>query len=233
MNSLSADGLMTPPTTQLIDMAQWSHHFAAEILTPGDLAVDLTAGRGYDCLFLSRCVDSNHCGCVLAFDIQAEALDSTYERLELNEIRASRISRPQQIEHAGVFLVNASHERLSLFLPRPPKVILGNLGYLPGGDHTITTQAHSSLHMLKAALEELQPQGRLILVVYTGHSGAPEESTAITTYLKQLHPRHWHILTMRPFLSERAPYLLVAEKRHQPQSVRDRLLEKRISQPSQ
>lgn len=217
---------MTSATTQLTDMAQWSHHFAREILLPGDLAVDLTAGRGHDCLFLAECVDSNHTGCVLAFDIQAEAIASSLERLENNGITASCISRPQQIAAPGTFLINASHERLPLFLPRPPKVILGNLGYLPGGDHSVTTRANSSLSMTKAALEELQPGGRLILVVYTGHAGAQEESDTLTTYLGTLHPRHWHIITMRPFLCKNAPYLLVAEKRQQPATVRDRLLQR-------
>nr|WP_320115104.1 class I SAM-dependent methyltransferase [uncultured Desulfuromonas sp.] len=215
---------MTSPTIQLTDMAHWSHYFAQDVLQPGDLAVDLTAGRGHDCLFLARCVDSNHTGSVVAFDIQSEAIDSTFERLEDNGIRASRISRPQQIETPGVFLVNASHERLPLFLPRPPRVLLGNLGYLPGGDHAIATQAQSSLPMVKAALEELQTGGRLILVVYIGHEGAQEESATISNHLAQLHPRHWHIITMRPFLSENAPYVLVVEKRPQPQTVRERLL---------
>ncbi|WP_321530537.1 class I SAM-dependent methyltransferase [uncultured Desulfuromonas sp.] len=209
----------------LTDMAQWSHHFAQEILQAGDLAVDLTAGRGHDSQFLAECVDSNHTGCVLAFDIQTQAIDSTLERLENNGITASRISRPQQIAAPGTFLINASHERLPLFLPRPPKVILGNLGYLPGGDHSITTQADSSRIMTKAALEELQPGGRLILVVYTGHDGARKESDAITSDLAQLHPRYWHIITMRPFLSDKAPYLLVAEKRQPRQSLRERLLQ--------
>lgn len=215
---------MTLLTAQLTDMAQWSHHFAREILQPGDLAIDLTAGRGYDSLFLAQCVDSNSHGSVLAFDIQPEAVASTLERLENNHITASRITRPQQIEGPGVFLLTASHERLALFVPRPPKVIMANLGYLPGGDHTIATQAQSSLPAIKTALEELATGGRLIVVVYIGHDQGREESQAIAAELQRLQPRDWHVIKMVPFICTQAPYLLVVEKRREKMSQRDLLL---------
>ncbi|WP_316347894.1 class I SAM-dependent methyltransferase [Desulfuromonas acetoxidans] len=210
----------------LTDMARWSHTFAAEVLEAGDLAIDLTAGRGKDCLHLARCVDSNNHGTVLAFDIQHEAIQSTTSLLAEQQIKVATISRPQQVTGPGVFLIQTSHEQLSLFSPRQAKVIMANLGYLPGGDHAITTRADSTLKTIKEALTELLPGGRLILVVYTGHEGAQEESQAITTHLADLHPRHWHIITMRPFLCHNAPYLLVVEKRQQPATVRERLLQR-------
>jgi len=35
-------------------MAQWSHHFSEKSFRLDDLAIDLTAGRGHDSLFLSQ-----------------------------------------------------------------------------------------------------------------------------------------------------------------------------------
>ena len=46
----------------------------------GDAVVDATAGGGVDTLFLARLVGPD--GRVFAFDVQAEALDRTRQRLE-------------------------------------------------------------------------------------------------------------------------------------------------------
>ncbi len=53
-------------------MVSWSHRLLADVLSPGDLALDLTAGTGRDTLFLFHRLGPR--GRILAFDIQREAL---------------------------------------------------------------------------------------------------------------------------------------------------------------
>ncbi len=59
----------------LIRVVLWAHQLLAEVLSPGDTAVDLTAGNGTDTLFLARLVGP--VGRVIAFDIQQQALQNT------------------------------------------------------------------------------------------------------------------------------------------------------------
>lgn len=204
---------MTASAAQLLDLSSWSHRLSAEVLGPGDLAVDLTAGRGHDCLHLARCVASDRCGTMLAFDIQEEAIASSLALLHAAGLPAERICRPQQIGPHGNFLAALSHERLELFLPRQPKVVLANLGYLPGGDHRTATGTASSLRAAQDALAALLPGGRLLLVSYTGHPGGLEEYQNLQHHLATLPPRNWQVLELRPLGRSNAPVLLVAEKR--------------------
>ena len=56
-------------------MVDFAHRFLAETLAAGDRAVDLTAGRGRDTLFLAEQVLPG--GELFAFDIQRDALAQT------------------------------------------------------------------------------------------------------------------------------------------------------------
>lgn len=51
------------------------------------------------------------------------------------------------------------------------RLIAFNLGYLPGGDKTITTESETTLEALKVAKEILMPGGLISLLVYVGHPG--------------------------------------------------------------
>ena len=60
--------------SHLANIVSRSQRLLSEVLQPGDLAVDLTAGNGSDTLFLAQTVGPT--GTVLAFDIQVQALAS-------------------------------------------------------------------------------------------------------------------------------------------------------------
>ena len=96
---------------------------------PKGTAVDCTCGRGKDTLWLAR-----HCGRVYSFDIQEEALKSTEELLDANEIDCRERSDSQK-----VILIKDSHKNIKKYVKDRPCLILFNLGYLPGGDKQITT----------------------------------------------------------------------------------------------
>ena len=67
----------------LTRIINWGHELLAEVLEPGDLAVDLTAGTGQDTHFLAEAVGTE--GQVVAFDLQAEALEQTTQRLQKHD----------------------------------------------------------------------------------------------------------------------------------------------------
>lgn len=61
------------------------HHFIKQYVKDGDFCIDATAGRGHDTAFLCRLVGEQ--GCVTAFDIQQDALNSTDSLLRESGLR--------------------------------------------------------------------------------------------------------------------------------------------------
>ena len=208
---------MNNTSNQLIDIINWSHQLLSDVLNPGDLAIDLTAGRGHDTLWLSKQVDAKREGQVLAFDIQQQAIDSSTEQLTVAGFCVQQLTGQQSIAQRGVSLYHGCHSHLSqLFQPgatKSPKAVIANFGYLPGSDHATTTAANSSCAAIKQATQLLAAGGRIALVLYTGHSGADEECAAIEQLCNQLDNKHWNMLRLQPVNRNNAPYLLVLEKR--------------------
>lgn len=95
------------------------------------IAIDFTMGNGHDTLFLSKVAKQ-----VYSFDIQQEALNNTKKLIEDTD---------------NVNLILASHENFDCYV-KNFDVGIFNLGYLPNGDHQITTMADSSLQAIKKQL---------------------------------------------------------------------------------
>lgn len=131
----------------------------------GDSVLDATAGNGHDTCTLAEQVGPN--GKVFAIDIQADALMNT----------KSRLQRKQLLDRT--ILIEANHANLLSILPSEAigrlSLVCFNLGYLPGGNHDLTTFAQSTIQALDAATQALSPSGVLSVIAYRGHSGALEE----------------------------------------------------------
>lgn len=155
-----------------IRVTERAQKLATEILRPGDIAVDGTAGKGRDTACLAQAVGP--AGHVHAFDIQPEAIASTRNLLEAAGLNG----------HVTLHL--RSHAQLADVLTAEQRgrvgVAIFNLGYLPGGDTAIITQPASTDRALRTAYDNLRPGGRLISVAYTGHPGGPEESDIVRTF---------------------------------------------------
>ena len=160
---------------------------AAEILrqavAPGDRVIDATMGNGNDTAFLCSLVGEE--GRVYAFDLQEGAVASTRERL-----RAAGL-----LPRAELFLL--SHERLAETVKEPVNAVVFNLGWLPGGDHGITTRTETTLAALRQALDLLLPLGVLTLCAYPGHEEGKRELEAVTRFLSSLSPRDFNVLEHR------------------------------------
>ena len=198
------------PLTRIVG---WAQDLAAEVLAPGTLAVDLTAGGGRDTLFLWQQVAPT--GRVVSFDIQPAALAETASRLRQAgaPVHPSLVAGGSVGAAPGIYPANACHSRLEALLSAAPRVILANLGFHPGGDRALITLPETTLAALQAAGGLLAPGGRLLVTVYPGHTGGEVEAAAVETWFAALSPREWHALHLRVANRQQAPFLLLAEKR--------------------
>lgn len=177
---------------------QFSHQLVKSRVQPGDTAIDATAGNGHDTLFLAQQVGPK--GTVLSYDIQESAINSTRRRLS----EADLLSR--------VRLIHRGHETMETELApdRYIKAVMFNTGYLPGGDHTIITEAPRTLQALTAACHYLLPKGIITIVAYHGHPGGKEELANLVQYLQQLDQQEFDVLQYGFINQHNEPPLLFA-----------------------
>ncbi len=165
-----------------------AHSLWKELLSPGDLVIDATLGNGYDAMVLFELGAE-----VIGIDIQKEALEKTRERLR---------NRPIQ-------LLQRSHADLSsLELDRRPRLIVYNLGYLPGGDKQITTQLESTMASVESALSLIAPNGAISITCYPGHDEGLKEETFLVKWASQLEPKRWGVCHYRWLNRALSPSLL-------------------------
>lgn len=147
---------------------------------PGDTVVDATMGNGHDTLFLAGQVGPE--GHVYAFDIQADAVEFTRKLLA------------EQNLSDRVTLLCRSHAELAEAVPAGVAAVVFNLGWLPGGDHSITTLCASTEKAVSAALEILKPGGVVTICAYPGHAEGTRELEMLTDRLASLSNREYNVL---------------------------------------
>eukprot|EP00249_Psilotum_nudum_P007478 c20596_g1_i1 orf=125-946(+) len=142
-----------------------AHSVWHRIVKVGDTVIDATCGNGHDTLILARLVsrDSQQ-GHVYGFDLQQSALDITSLLLD-------KELTPFQREH--VKLHQMCHSRLDEVVKDfdSVRVVAFNLGYLPGGNKSIITQATTTLRALESAKRIIKPGGLISIIAYVGHEG--------------------------------------------------------------
>ena len=183
-------GAMTRRLTEL------AHDVIAGHVHAGDIVIDATMGNGHDTLFLAQLVGEN--GHVYAFDVQQQAIDQTLARLEMHGVTKQ------------VTLINGNHAEMVELLPPgmagSVAAVVFNLGYLPGGEKSITTTAGATLHALDASLELVRHGGIISLLVYVGHAGGEEENRAILDWLAML-PEMFNRRQQNPECAAHSPRL--------------------------
>lgn len=181
-----------------------AHSVLADILSPGDVAIDATVGNGHDTLFLAHAVGER--GSVYGFDIQESALDTAYRRLQ------------EEGQQGQVSLYHAGHEAMALVLPDSiagrVKAVMFNLGYLPGGDKQRTTAIATTLAAVEQARELLAPGGGISILAYTGHPGGREEAEAVKAWAQALSRDFYTVQIEVPeSLSGSAPEWVLVRRR--------------------
>ena len=164
-----------------IKITEWCAGFIRYQVQEGDLCVDATMGHGNDTLLLSRLCGET--GQVLAFDIQPVAL----------EHRRDRLKHENSPENYTLILDSQSHMK-EYVREKTVSCIVFNFGYLPGGDHTLATQASSSIQALEQGLSLLKKGGILSLCIYSGGDSGFSERDAIFDWLKKLDPKKFLVI---------------------------------------
>lgn len=146
------------------------HHMLEAALKPGDVVIDATLGNGWDAALLAKCIGST--GTLYGFDIQQVALDVTNVRLRETGVdaRLHLAGHETMAEH-----VDPSHKGRV-------RAVTFNLGYLPGGDKTISTHAETTHAALAAARELISDDGIITLVCYR-HAEGERELALLREYL--------------------------------------------------
>ena len=181
----------------MIDLLELHKYFILNHLREGDVAVDCTMGNGHDTEFLSKTVGVR--GHVYAFDIQQQAVDSTARHL-------AEAGCPQNYT-----LIRASHQYVKDYVKVPVKAGMFNLGWLPGGDKSITTMRESTMPAIEAAIDLMDRDAIINVAVYPGHAEGDAEGRMICDYLAGLS-RHKVCATRVNILnSPTSPYFIVIE----------------------
>lgn len=165
------------------------------------LFIDATAGAGKDTLFLCELLGEAG-GEVLAMDIQELALAKTKRRLEAaGYVALTAADTTYQVELCDVTgkkhvrLALRGHEHMDEYFPQGTvDLILFNLGYLPGGDHSLATKADTTIPALTMALSLLRPGGLLSLMIYSGGDSGFEERDRVLAWLKDLDAQRYVVL---------------------------------------
>lgn len=184
----------------MIDLLYLQKDFLLRHVKEGGVAVDFTAGNGHDTSFLSRAVGKK--GRVYAFDVQREALESAKKTLACDGCPDN------------VTLILDSHDNAKAYVTEKISVGMFNLGFLPGGDRSVTTMRRTTLPAVRFAAEEmLDSGGALTVAVYPGHPEGDAEGAELREYYKTLDRREFCCTEIHIVNSPMSPYFTLIERR--------------------
>lgn len=173
---------------KIMTITDWIHSVLETSIEEGDFCIDATAGKGKDTLFLSEKVGET--GKVLAFDIQDMAISEAKRRIE-------EVGQEQRV----TFILDG-HERMDQYAKEnTADVILFNLGYLPGGDHSLATKGSTTLEAANKGLAILKPQGVMCICVYSGGDSGFLEKEEILSWAASLPAKEYDVISC-PFINK-------------------------------
>ena len=145
-----------------------AHELWGRLLSSDDVAVDATCGNGHDTLVLAKL--AKH---VYSIDIQPEAIESA-KRLtteftnKITFVQGCHSVFPDELNKNSV------------------KLVVYNLGYLPGGDKSKTTNCNTTIASLKNALELIVEGGMICVTCYPGHPEGAKEQQLLLEFARGL-----------------------------------------------
>lgn len=166
---------------ELSSAVKLGHFFMSRFLEEGMIALDATAGNGQDTLLLSQLVGKS--GHVYSFDIQESALENTKRVLAQHGCTEN------------VTLIQDSHRNLFPYI-KEGRLDFGvfNLGYLPGGDKSITTNGEEVIEALEKAMELLCENAAIFIIAYPGHGPGKEELLQLEKFFSVLLQENFSVL---------------------------------------
>ncbi|MEM1282290.1 MAG: class I SAM-dependent methyltransferase [Chlamydiota bacterium] len=173
-----------------------AHQYWSRLITVGDRVIDATCGNGHDTVFLASLGAK-----VISIDVQQEAINQAIERAQ-NEgvdqfvtfVNGCHSEFPEEVENSSV------------------KLIVYNLGYLPGGDKEITTQVMTTQTSIQHAMELISPGGMISITCYPGHQEGQREEEELLNFFQILNPQDWSCCQHRWVNRKQSPSLILLQK---------------------
>jgi 16S rRNA G1207 methylase RsmC len=183
----------------MINLLEIEKNFLIPHIKKGGVAVDFTMGNGHDTLWLSEAMGEG--GKVYAFDIQPQALESSRRLLEAE-------NAPKNYT-----LILDSHSNVMDYVSEKICVGMFNLGFLPGGDKSITTKRETTMVAIRAAIDLLDDDGALLIAVYPGHAEGTIEGELIEEELSKLNRKELCASKFKIVNSPTSPFFFVVERK--------------------
>ena len=183
----------------MINLLEIEKNFLIPHIKKGGVAVDFTMGNGHDTLWLSEAMGEG--GKVYAFDIQPQALESSRRLLEAE-------NAPKNYT-----LILDSHSNVMDYVSEKICVGMFNLGFLPGGDKSITTKRETTMVAIRAAIDLLDDDGALLIAVYPGHAEGTIEGELIEEELSKLNRKELCASKFKIVTSPTSPFFFVVERK--------------------
>ena len=93
-----------------------------------------------------------------------------------------------------------------------PRLIVYNLGYLPGGDKSLTTVTDITVKSVQKSLQMIPRGGAVSVTCYPGHLEGEKEEKALLEFCKMLNRKEWNVLFHQWINREKSPSLIWIEK---------------------
>lgn len=162
-------------------ITQYCHERIKQMIKNPFLCIDATAGTGKDTAFLAALVGEK--GRVISMDIQEMAIEQTKLRLAKEQL-SDRVE-----------VVLDSHAHMDRYAKEGSvSLIVFNLGYLPGGDHSLSTKAETTIEALEKGLALLCEGGMISLLIYSGGDSGFEEKNQVLAWLRNLRDDKYTVL---------------------------------------
>jgi len=154
-----------------------------QVICEGDTVIDATLGNGHDTVMLAKLVGER--GHIIGFDIQPDAVERT----------AARLTEAGLIERCELYA--EGHQHIAERVHTPVRAAVFNLGWLPGGDKSLTSLWDTPHTAISAALTLLVKGGVCTVCAYPGHAEGDRERFALMDWLATLRPQEFNVLQHR------------------------------------
>jgi methylase of polypeptide subunit release factors len=167
------------------------HDYLKSHVNKNDIMIDATVGNGNDTILLASL--AKH---VIGYDIQSRAIETTREKLiELNV--------------DNVTLRHQSFEKIENVIDY--RGVVFNLGYLPGGDKSITTQPDVTLKTIEVIIKQMDIADFILITAYPGHESGLIEAERLMLLIQKLDTSYV-TLTYQIHNRMHAPFVIIIEK---------------------
>lgn len=153
-----------------------SHYLIENRVKNNIRACDMTAGNGNDSKFI---LDKKNPKILYAFDIQ-----------KLSQERCQKLIGQRE----NFKFILDDHKNIEKYIEEKIDLFIYNLGFLPRGNKSITTNYKSVIKSLESALSLLNKNGLILITFYPGHEAGKDEAFYVGIFLKNLDQKKFHLI---------------------------------------